>query len=334
MHLELNLKNNLNSFIFILIAALFYVSPIYLSFMSLLLMPISLSLIIFTGFKNKINNILLPLFIVNIVLFMIFKIEGITFFINCTLPAVLLLTVLNSNKYKITFKITKKIVLWVIGYSILLTIIAVILLRFSYFYKLSEQLINYINNYFDNYLLLLKKQNLTIKQLEYFKDIKLMVIKIIISYYPAVIFVNYLFFLALNLFLSMALISNYILKKPKFAYLLFLRLKDSLIWVFISSWALVFVSLYLKSDLYSQIIWNIALIISSVYIIQGIIILFNKLLFLKIRPIFKFIFLFILIELIFGFFIYAVFIILGLGIFDTWLDFRHITKIKNIETLI
>ncbi len=334
MQQKLDLKKNLYSLILLGGTFILYFAPRYMSMFSLLVTPFILSLIIFIGVKYQVENIIIPLSLLNFILFFFFKLEAITFMLNSSIPAVFILLFLNKNSYTLSFDLIKKIAKFIIIYSLSLSIITIILLRFTFFYNLAEQIINYINNYFDSYIAVLKKQNLSLTQIEYLRDIKKMAIKILIMYYPAVIFINYIFYLSLNAFLSAALISNYVIKKPKFIYMLFLKINDSFIWPFIISWALVFVSLYINSELFSQIIWNIALIISTIYIIQGIIILFNKLLFIKLNSILKFILIFIVIELIISFFMYSVFIILGLGLFDTWFDFRHISKIKDIDTLI
>ncbi len=333
MQLEINIRNLSKISLNIILASLFYLSPRFIGVFSFLLIPIALSIILITGYRYEVSNTLLSLLIINSLIIFLSYSEAISFFINLTIPSIIFLYFFKSDN-NISMNKLKKIILYLIVYAILINIIIIILVHIKYFNQIAEKIVSNINKIFNSYINILKEKKVPQVEIDKLNDYRVMTIKILLSYYPSLIFINMLSYFGLNILLSFSIISKYILKKPKFIYILFLKVRDSFIWPFLISWSLVFLSFFIHTKLFSDIVWNIAISISFIYVLQGSIILLHKLLFLKISNFLKFIILFITIEMIFNFFIVGIFVLLGIGLFDTWFDFRKISTLDDIEKLI
>jgi len=133
------------------------------------------------------------------------------------------------------------------------------------------------------------------------------------------------------IFLSLILVKLYFKKKLDRAALYFelsdYNIADDWVWGLIISWGLVYLNLYLKSELLGIISWNAATVFSFLYFLKGLTII--KLLAerIKIPQIIQYM---ILLFLLFYSFILFSAIVTGIGVADIWLCIKeNLEKIKN-----
>lgn len=261
-----------------------------------------------------------------------FKLAAVHIIINLLIPALLFKMIFKN--YKLTsFNRTYYTFL---TYSLTITILAVILLQTNYFNKIFQEILKTTNNYFDASMKVLQKQNTPTSDLMKLEKMKFFFLHLLRNYYPTFIFYSLSVFFTINFIFGIFFISKYIVKKPIFINVFYIKTPEHYIWIFLFACLFVFISFYYKNPLFKIITLNLAMISTFIYIIEGGLIFLYRFFILKLNLIFKLIILFLLFQLSFYYIKYASIIFAGLGILDYWFDFRNTSHFKdnNIDTLV
>ncbi len=149
-----------------------------------------------------------------------------------------------------------------------------------------------------------------------------------LKYYFAGTFIFMLWYLFINLYLFLNIISLKNKIPISFGLLLF-SVPFHFIWFFIGVWAFYLIQLLLKINFLSNEMLNLGIAISSIYILQGGLVVLYKLIFANLKNLYKVIILLAL--TFFYFFSFNSFLIgssilLGIGLADVWADFRALSE--------
>ena len=332
---------SLSPLLIILLTSLFILyfknSLSFTSIFALLLFPFSISASFYTIYKYKIKAFLIINGLLSIIIIFFLHRQGIAIIFLYIIPPILFY--LFFKQYNLNN--IKKIYYIFIIFSMLITITITALFQFTSVNIRLNQFINSTEKLYDNVSEYLKEKDEPAQTLAQIQEMKNVLIYRIEHFYPVIIFFALVFFYILNLFITLISIARFLIKKPIINNLFFIRTPENYIWIFISFWLLVFISLYLKSDISKIIILNIALAISLPYVLEGGLILLYKTMLFKINFFLKFIFLFLIIELILNYILYGLMFFALIGILDYWLDFRKInsnsskpSQLNNIDTMI
>lgn len=207
-------------------------------------------------------------------------------------------------------------------YSLILTILFTSFTKTEYFSKNISPVINKIEREIETAM---EKDNT-----ETYRIIKER-LELLKEFYPAIIFITLMIYFSLNYLIYLILIS-FTFGKPLFINIFWLKVPDFVIWLFILFWGilLLILSINIKYQIVEQIIFNICIIISFLYFLQGcLIILFFSFLF-KWNLLIKFLIILIISYLLFfsGLKLPVSLIIMGLGVLDLWVNFRRIDRIE------
>jgi hypothetical protein len=131
-------------------------------------------------------------------------------------------------------------------------------------------------------------------------------------------------------FMGILMVKAYLKRKVNRAALNFsihnYNIRDGWVWGLIVSWGLVYVNLYLRSDVLGIMSWNIAVVFSLLFFLRGLTLIRLLADRVKIPQIPQYI---LLIFLLFYSFIFFVTIVTGLGVADIWLRIRE--GIENLK---
>jgi len=186
---------------------------------------------------------------------------------------------------------------------------------------------------FNSYIAELKKQNFSEEVIQQQIINKMIAINIIKNYYAALLFISLIMYFTINIGIGFVIISRYFLKKPIFLKLFEIKVNEHLIWAFILSWALLFIFLNLHLEKFSRIAWNISIIISTLYFLQGVSIFLFRFLFFRIPFFIKAFLLFLFFYAFLRFLLIGSILFMGIGVLDLWLDFRKFHTI-DIDKLV
>jgi len=295
------------SIVYFLLALFMWASFKYKNFKIFLLIYFILFLIAILGYTiytKKINLTLIEMFLTNL-LFLI-------------VPTFLFIYSLKFNSFKKTFSIF-------IYYSLLIAVILIFLTQTKFFSEEINKTVNLIDSQIDYYFKMIKKGGVSetfirekIIRMEWWKEI-------LKNYLPASVFIFLMLYFTLNYgFYTLAL--SFHQKKALFLRLIFLKVNFYVIWLFIICWAILFALLNIKIDFnfLKLVFWNLSIIISFIYYLQGLSILIMFMLILRIPFIIKFgiTLLFFYFSLLSKLWLPVAIVVTGIGIMEVWINIK------------
>lgn len=340
-----NTTNIITPFIIIIVSLLFYLSPLYFRYFPffIIFFPLSLAPLMIGFYKYRLNfifYIILFLIVISIILLypvLINKKANIQLglFLN-NLLAYLLFLVIPSFifGYGLQKNYSLQTIYSMYLYYVLLLIAGILLLmQTDYFSGKVSYFFTQFDNQFSNYIAELKANKISEEIIQQQIANKILMINLIKNYYPALLFIVFVLYFTINITISIVIISRYFVKKPVFLNIFTIKVNEHIIWIFILSWTLLFIFLNLHLEKFTRIAWNISIIVSTLYFLQGASIFLLKFLFFNIPFWLKVILLFIIFYISLRFIIISAIIFMGIGLLDLWLDFRKFLPPENIDKL-
>ncbi|MBU1076115.1 MAG: YybS family protein [Spirochaetes bacterium] len=300
---------------FLIILYYFYLAPLFLAVA-----------------KYKFKEYAIPSFIILLILIIFLKMMTISILIHLLIPALIFKLIFKDHKLKTYNKTVYSFLI----YTLSLTVIIILLLQFESVKTVFKEQLEFISKQWDSSMETLKAKNVPSKELIKLGEAKTLVINIFTNYYPVLIFYFFSISLFINFVFGILLISKYVIKKPAFFNLFYIKTPEHYIWLFLTSCLFVILSFYFRKPLFKIISINIALIGAFIYIMEGSLIFVYKILKLRFHFFLKIVLLFILFQISFSYLQYAALFFGALGILDYWFDFRKINQLTNkrIDTLV
>jgi len=332
-------ENKLIPYLLAFLSFFLYFAPSYISYLSLLvfLMPLSLAPL-FIGFykygTNFLYYILLFFALILAAIYFVGRYIGAVYSVGIIIKSIyfIIVAIIPGIIYNFTlvkkYEIKKSYSIF-IYYSLLVVIVILILLNFKPISELVTKNLQMADNQLTDYIKELKMNKVPDKVVEQYMVTKNMVFDTIKNFFPSLIFMSLMFYFTLNLLIGKLFISRYYDKEPSFVELFKIRPSEYLIWLFIVSWGLLLVSLMFHFKIITNILFNLSIIISTLYFIRGISMVIFRLLLLNISFLSKSILLgaiFIILIISNKFFLAGIIFFMGIGVLDYWIDFVKFDK--------